>query len=154
MKTLSPTDLKRKIEGKKILIDTNIIIYLTEKIQPYEELSRLLFEMLETGTVKGILSVVTVGEIMQGLLKKGQTDTALAIKDYLFNFPNIKCQTIDENVMEQIGRDNRVDWTRLRTLDSLIIASSLANRIDIIVSNDRHFQKAVPKDMLVSFDSF
>ncbi len=38
------------------------LCYRTEKIQPYEELSRLLFEMLEAGAIKGILSVVTVAK--------------------------------------------------------------------------------------------
>ena len=35
MKTIAPSELKRKIIGKKLLIDTNIIIYLTDTPMPF-----------------------------------------------------------------------------------------------------------------------
>jgi len=49
MKTITASTLKKRISGKKMLIDTNIIIYLTDMIQPYEPLSRLIFNMIEMG---------------------------------------------------------------------------------------------------------
>ncbi len=152
MRTISPANLEKEVIGKKVLIDTNIIIYLTDKVEPYEDLSRLLLTLLEEGNINAIISVVSIAEVMQGPLKKGLTDPALRVKEYLLNFPNMICQMINEEVLEIIGIDDRIKWAKLRTIDSLIIASGLKNHIDRIISNDLHFKQAVPKDLLVSFD--
>jgi predicted nucleic acid-binding protein len=154
MKVISPSALQEMVLGKKVLIDTNIIIYLTEEIKPYENLSRLLFKLIEEGKVSASLSVISIVEVMQGLLKKSFIDTALTVKEYLLNFPNMSCQMIDEDVLEKVGFDNRINWPRLGTIDSLIIASGLNNQVDRIISNDHHFKQAVSKDLLVSFDKY
>jgi len=41
----------------------------------------------------------------------------------------------------------------LRTTDSLIIASGLENGVDLFISNDAHFKKAIPDGMSVSLDT-
>ena len=153
MRTISYADLKKEVIDKKVLIDTNIIIYLTDKVEPYEDLSRLLFTLIEEETINAIISVVSIAEVMQGPLKKGLTDNALRVKEYLLNFPNMSCQMINEDILEIIGIDDRINWAKLRTIDSLIIASGLKNQVDKIVSNDLHFKQAVSKDILVSFDT-
>ncbi|RLB04747.1 MAG: PIN domain nuclease [Deltaproteobacteria bacterium] len=149
---LSPSDLQSLVVGKKVLIDTNVIIYLTDRVQPYEELSRLLFALIEEGKVEGVLSVVSVAEVIYGPLKKGLVEITSKIREYLLNFPNISCQMIDLETLEQIGIDRRINWPKLRTVDALIIASGLKANVDKIVSNDLHFRKAVSKTFLVSFD--
>ena len=53
-----------------MLIDTNIINYLTDTIQPYEPLSRLIFEMIETGDASAVLSIISIAEIMKGPIKR------------------------------------------------------------------------------------
>jgi predicted nucleic acid-binding protein len=153
MKTIAPSVLKKKISGKKLLVDTNIIIYLTDTIQPYVPLSTLIFEMIETGAVSAVLSIISVAEVMKGPINKGQRRTARDVKKYLLNFPNIYCQEITMDVLEHIGRNNLVDWPKLRTTDSLIIASGLENGVDLFISNDAHFKKAIPDGMSVSLDA-
>lgn len=153
MKTIASSVLKKKISGKKLLVDTNIIIYLTDAIQPYEPLSRLIFEMIETGAVTAVLSIITVAEVMKGPINKGQHCNARDVKKYLLNFPNIHCQEITIDVLEHIGRNNLVDWSKLRTTDSLIIASGLENGVDLFLSNDAHFKKAIPGDIFLSLDA-
>lgn len=153
MKTIAHSVLKEIINGKKLLIDTNIIIYLTDTIQPYESLSRLIFEMIETGAVSAVLSIISVAEVMKGPINMGQHRNALEVKKYLLNFPNIYCQEITMDVLEHIGRNNSVDWSKLRTTDSLIIASGLVNDVDLFISNDAHFKKAIPANLSFSLDA-
>ena len=145
------TDFEKAISGKTVLIDSNIIIYLTDSVSPYAPLSRRLFEMIEIGEVPALISIISVGEVMQGPLKKGLNQTALAVKDYLLNFPNLFCEAITNKVLDIIGNDNRIQWSKLRTVDSLIVASALKNRVDKIISNDKHFRQALPKALLLSF---
>ena len=144
-------DFEKAISGKTVLIDSNIIIYLTDSVSPYAALSRRLFEMVEIGEVSALISIISVGEVMQGPLKKGLDQTALAVKDYLLNFPNLFCEPITNKVLDIIGNDNRIQWSKLRTVDSLIIASALKNKVDKIISNDNHFKQALPKKLLLSF---
>ena len=150
---ISLADFEKAVSGKTVLIDSNIIIYLTDSILPYMALSRRLFEMIEVGEVSALMSIVSVAEVMQGPLKKGLYLTALEVKDYLLNFPNLFCEAITDKILDVIGKDKRIQWSKLRTMDSLIIASALKNNVDKIVSNDSHFKKALPKRLLISFAS-
>ena len=149
---LRPSDLENLILGKRVLIDTNIIIYLTDRIWPYEELSRSLFSLIEEGRAEGVISLVSVAEVMQGPLKMGMQDKALKVREYLLNFPHILIQEVDKEVLSYIGTDKRVDWSSLRVMDALIIASGLKAKTERIVSNDLRFRKAIAKDLLISFD--
>jgi len=153
VKLVTASALKKAVSGRKVLIDTNVIIYLTDNIEPYAGLSRLLLEMVEAGDTFAVISIVTVAEVMQGPLKKGDMETAVGVKDYLFNFPNTICQEVTREVVERMGKDQRVLWPRLRTIDSLIIACGLVHDVDGIVSNDSHFKKALPAELVLSFDS-
>jgi predicted nucleic acid-binding protein len=148
---ISLTDFEKAISGKTLLIDTNIIIYLTESVLPYEALSRRLFEMIERGDVSALISIISVGEVMQGPLKRGSDQIALEVKDYLLNFPNLVSEPVTNRVLDVIGNDKRIKWSKLRTVDSLIIASALENNVDKIISNDNHFKQALPKELLISF---
>jgi predicted nucleic acid-binding protein len=153
MKTITTAALKKRINGKKILIDTNIIIYLTDMILPYEPLSRLIFEMIEMGDASAVLSIISVAEVMQGPIKKGHHQNAQDVKNYLLNFPNTSCQEITRDVLDRIGKSSLINWSGLRTTDSLIIASGLANDVELFISNDTHFKKAIPRNLALSLDN-
>jgi len=108
--------------------------------------------LIEEGRAEGVISLVSVAEVMQGPLKMGMQDKALKVREYLLNFPHILIQEVDKEVLSYIGTDKRVDWSNLRVMDALIIASGLNAKAERIVSNDLRFRKAVAKDLLISFD--
>ena len=89
---------------------------------------------------------------MQGPLKKGLNQAAADVKDYLLNFPNLFCEKLTSSILDIVGADQRISWSKLRTIDSLIIASALKNNVDKIISNDNHFKQALPKELLISFE--
>ena len=149
---ISASHLKKAIVGRKVLIDSNIIIYLTESVDPYQTLAKLLFQMVEAGDAEAVISILSVGEVMQGPINHNQHGLALEVKDYLVHFPNSICQEITLDVLDKVGGDRTIDWKKLRTVDSLIIASGLVNGVDHFISNDRHFIKAIPRPMMLSFD--
>lgn len=145
--------LKKSVQGKKVLIDSNIIIYLTEEITPFNDLSRELFSIIEAGGSEAVFSILSVAEVMQGPIRAGQLRTAMTVKNYLLNFPNSFCQGITHEVIDGVGTDKRVNWKTLRTVDSLIIASGLYAGVDLFISNDRHFVKSLLPEMLLSFQA-
>jgi predicted nucleic acid-binding protein len=151
---ISARELGAAVKGKKILIDSNMIIYLTDSVQPYEPLARALFQIVEAGHAKAVFSVLSIAEVMQGPLRKGFNGHAMDVRDYLTNFPNSRCQQVTIEVLNKVGDDSRVNWQVLRTIDGLIIASGLINHVDLIVSNDKHFKKSLSPQMLLMFDSY
>lgn len=64
----------------------------TEETEPYHRLSWELFSMIEEGISSAVISILSVSEVMQGPIRAGKTDTAMAVKNYLLNFPNSNCQ--------------------------------------------------------------
>ena len=149
---ISQSILNSAVAGHKVLIDSNVIIYLTNSIQPYASLAKSLFETIEAGDAEAVISILSVSEVMQGPVKKSDNTMAMEVKDYLVNFPNCHCQEITMNVLEIVGNDERIDWSGLRTVDSLIIASGLVNGVDLFISDDRHFKKSLPGKMILSFN--
>lgn len=150
MRIHSPSALKKALSGKRVLVDSNIIIYLTDAVEPFAEASRSIFQLVEKGGLFAVFSILSIAEVMQGPLRRGLIQNAMDAKTYLLNFPNSICQPVTIQVIEEIGRDQRIEWKKLRTIDALIIASGLVNKVDRIVSNDAHFQSALPEDLVVS----
>lgn len=150
---MGPDELERMVLGRVVLIDTNIIIYLTDSVEPYVALSRRLFEIIERGKAQGVVSMISVAEVMQGPLREGRKENAHRVRDFLFNFPNLVCQDVTHEVLEKIGEDKRVRWSRLRAADSVIIASGIQGRADRVVSNDRHFKAALEPGFILSFEA-
>ena len=107
--------------------------------------------MIEGGVSHAVISILSVSEVMQGPLRAGKTDIAMAVKSYLLNFPNSDCQQITFEVLDRVGKDERVNWKTLRAVDSLIIASGLHAKADLFISNDRHFLKSISPGMLLAF---
>ena len=149
---ITSAQVKKAVAGRKVLIDSNIIIYLTDSVNPYQKLAKLLFQMVEAGDAAAFISILSVGEVMQGPINQNQQALAMEVRDYLVNFPNCRCQEITLDVLERVGGDRTIEWKGLRIVDSLIIASGLVNGADYFISNDRHFLKAIPKPMILSFD--
>ena len=149
---ISTGSLKKAVTGKKILIDTNIIIYLTDSIQPYATIAQTLFKMIESGDAQAVISILTIGEVMQGPIRKNEYALASEVRDYLVNFPNSHYQEITYDVLACVGNDKRIKWNRLRAMDSLIIASGLVNQTDLFISNDKHFKSALHKDILLALN--
>lgn len=152
MKLITPKALRNKVRGKTILVDSNIIIYLTDSIPPYDQLSRLLFELVEQGMVRAIFSLVSIAEVMNGPLKKNSVSTAIQVREYLLHFPNSHCQEVNADVLGKIGSEKGIFWEKLRTIDSIIVASGLLHQVDYFVSNDLHFKKSIPANKVLSFD--
>lgn len=144
--------LKKSVRGRRILVDSDIIIYLTEMTEPYHHLSRELFAMIEGGNASAVFSILSVAEVMQGPLRAGKSDIAEAVRSYLLHFPNCICQDIATEVLDLVGKDQRVSWQSLRTVDSLIIASGLYADVDLFVSNDSHFKRSLPSAMVLSLE--
>jgi predicted nucleic acid-binding protein len=145
--------LEKRLAGQLVLIDTNVIIYLTDAVQPYADLARGVFRGLEAGNFSAVISLVSVAEIVCGPLRKGMKEPALRAREYLLNFPNTECAPVDEDVIAAVGLDARVRWERLRAADALIVASGLVKGVNRFLSNDLRWRGTLAEELLLTFDA-
>jgi predicted nucleic acid-binding protein len=108
--------------------------------------------MIEFGYAQAVVSILSIGEVLQVPIRKKEYALASEVRDYLVNFPNSHYQEITFDVLACVGNDERIEWNRLRTVDSIIIASGLVNQAELFISNDKHFKSALHKDILVTID--
>lgn len=145
--------LEKRLAGQLVLIDTNIIIYLTDAIQPYADLARGVFRGLEAGNFSALISLVSIAEVVCGPLRKGMKEPAFRARDYLLNFPNTECAPVDEEAIAAVGLDTRVRWDRLRAVDAVIVASGLVRGVNRFLSNDLRWRGALTEELLLTFDA-
>jgi len=149
---VSAGSLLRRLEGRKVLIDTNVIIYLVEDLPGYGSLAQHVFRSLEAGGFEGVVSMVTLGELMMGPLRAGKADVARNLRDWLNAFPNLECRPLDDRALAHLGKDPSVRWETLRAADALILASGLAAGAELFLSNDLAWRKALRPEVLVALD--
>lgn len=152
MSVLTRAQAQARLFGRSVLIDTNVVVYLTENVATYGPLADFVFRSLEEGRFTAVLSAVTIAEVMMGPLRSGRPDLARRVERYLLAFPNTTCQAVDSRVLAALGADSRVRWERLRAVDALILASGLAAGADLVLSNDQRWRGALGTDLLVTFD--
>jgi predicted nucleic acid-binding protein len=153
MRVVAPGELEQRLAGRRVLIDTNVIIYLTDAVQPYVEPARFLMKAIEEGRLSAVVSIISVAEVMYGPLKAGKAALAAQVRRYLLTFPNLGCQPITEEVLQHVGTHEAVQWSKLRTMDALIIGSGLAGGVEAFVSNDARWRKAISPEYLITLEA-
>ena len=71
----------------KVVLDTMVLIYLIERHPRYFDLAKKVLETIESGALTGIISTITLAEI---LISPAQAGDMAAMRDYelyLLNFP-------------------------------------------------------------------
>ena len=129
------------------LLDTNVV---SEQTKPQPNIGVL--DWLENHSVsETYLSVVTLGEIEQGILLLGNTKRARAYRVWLENLE----QEFDGRILE-INRLVQKNWAELtcraiqtgKTVgyaDSLIAATALTHNLTVVTRNTSDFQNVTKK---------
>ena len=129
------------------LLDTNVV---SEQTKPQPNIGVL--DWLENHSVsETYLSVITLGEIEQGILLLGNTKRARAYRVWLENLE----QEFDGRILE-INRLVQKNWAELtcravqtgKTVgytDSLIAATALTHNLTVVTRNTSDFQSVMKK---------
>lgn len=131
--------LSRIAHVKRLLLDTNVIIYFLQGIDPYGVVLNPLFRIIEEGRLQAVISVVTEAELLVGPLKKKDKEAIAKVKLLLNEFPGLKVFPISRQI-GQMAASIRVE-TKLSLPDALIIATARATGCDAIVGNDRSWSR-------------
>jgi len=122
---------------KKVLLDTNIIIDLLAKRDPFYQEAARLFSFADKGKVLLFTSALSVANVNYVLLKQGNPEVAKQILRNLKLIVGII--SLDEKSISLALNDNEFSDFE----DALQYFSAIENNIDIIISrNLKDFEKS------------
>ena len=114
----------------KILLDTNIVLDLLLKREPFSNDALAIFSLIETNKVEAYLCATTVTTIYYLISKQlNKTKADIILNDILklFNISDVNKQVLLKSL-----KNNGKDFE-----DSVIYTSAKLSSIDIIISRDK-----------------
>lgn len=115
---------------KRVLLDTNIIIDLLAKREPFDQDSRKLFSFADKEKVSLFTSALTIANVSYVLLKKKNPEEAKQILRKLKLLVGIL--SLDEKVINLALNDNEFKDFE----DGLQYYSALENNVDVIITRN------------------
>ena len=122
-----------------VLLDTSVLIYYLEGIEPYNLLAEEIFQDIVDENIRGFLSVISITEfIAKPLIDEEGTDVE-GFKQFLSALP-IQVLELNYEIAERAGK-LRSQYPSVPTPDALIVATALENDCDVFVTNDKRLKK-------------
>ncbi len=133
--------MERLINGdyKKVAIDSNCFIYLIEG-SPYTNKLIQIFQKIESKSIVGITSILTLTEILTGPYKNNDYKLVEEYRNTLLHFPNLLFREMDFNIADKTAQC-RAQYG-LKTPDAIQLATAILEEADVFITNDMDFKKA------------
>jgi predicted nucleic acid-binding protein len=115
-------------------IDSSILIYHLEDIEPYADLTEQIFAAIAEGSLSAILSTISVTELLVLPFASGQRDRIEAFERFLFSLSNLVLIPPTYSIAKDAAR-LRAKY-RIRTPDALLVATALHEKAEAFLTND------------------
>lgn len=122
-----------------VLLDTSVLIYYLEGIEPYNLLAKEIFQDIVDENIRGFLSVISITEFVAKPLGAEKVIDVEGFKQFLTSLP-IQVLEINYEIAERAGK-LRSQYPSIPTPDALIVATALENDCDVFVTNDKRLKK-------------
>jgi len=119
---------------KKIALDTSILIYHLEDVQPYSELTEVVFVMLANGSFTGIFSTLSVTELLVKPFAEGKEEQIAACERFIRSLPNTVLVAPGYEIARKAA--SLRGRYRLRTPDALLLSTALNEKAEAFLTND------------------
>lgn len=133
----------------KIALDTNVIIYFIEGIEPQASKVEKILDTIIKGKDEGLVSTITIAEVLTGFYIAGdiiKADKAKKLlKDLTLN--GIKILPVTFEIADLAANLRAKRGGRLP--DALIVATALNQEANCIYSQDKDLQRYI-KDIKIS----
>ena len=124
--------------ASKIYIDTNIFIYLIERVEPFYEQVSALFAAISEAGARLFTSEITVAECLHKPCRSQNTQL-IAIYELLFEkSSDVTLLTLNGNVAKRAVAYGAP--LGLKLIDAIHVVSALDGGCDVFVSTDKKFK--------------
>jgi predicted nucleic acid-binding protein len=115
--------LNQVLKYQKIILDTNVVIYFLEGIPEYCMYLQPLFEKVEHGQLKVVLSVITEAELLVKPYREKNIEAVEAVRILIDEFPNIEVVTVSREVARKAAEIRSESGLKLP--DAIIVATGI-----------------------------
>jgi len=146
-------ELRRAVSGYKLLaLDTMVLSYHLSNHPRYVPLTGVVLEAVESGQVSGLITTVTLAEVLTVPAQAGDRRAMLDYELYLTNFPNLRLVVLDVALARETALVRAT--SRLRTPDAVQVAAARLAGADGIVTNDHRWAGRVTQPQVVMLDDY
>lgn len=140
------------LRHRLLLLDTMVFSYHFAAHPRYAPLSRVVLEAVESGQVAGLITTVTLAEVLGLPARLADRWAMLEYELYLTSFPNLRLIPMDEALAREAA------WVRgttgLRLPDAIQVAAARQAGADGIVTNDKRWVGRVTNPPLILLDDY
>jgi len=129
-------EIRKHIKGKRVYVDTNILIYLFEGFLEYRHLIQEIANCVDNDEIILLTGEITIAEIMVMPFKKNDSrlinlyTTALNDTDFIRLIPTTQNIYLKTAFL-------RATFKSMKTPDAIQVASAIEGEADIFITNDK-----------------
>jgi predicted nucleic acid-binding protein len=127
-------------QHQRVLIDTSVWIYHFEQHPEFGRAAGVVIQSLEDGRFRGVASELTLLELTVRPLQLGRQDVADEYELLLSYFPNLDLEPVSKEVL--LGAAAVRARYRLRTPDSILLATGIRSATTAAITNDGGWKAA------------
>lgn len=120
-----------------IYLDSNVFIYATLNTGKIGSVARSLLSKVQKGYVEACSSSLTFDELVWVVKRNRTIEDAISAGEAFLNMPKLKLLDVDGNLLSVAL--SVMQGYRLNPRDSIHAASAIAERAELMVSEDRDF---------------
>ncbi len=125
----------------KICLDTNILIYFVEGAEPQASKVGKILRAFMKAEAEGIISTITVGEVLTGVYKSEDKSKPTVVKKLLndLTLNSLKIVPVTFEIADLAADLRSKRGGKLP--DALIVATALNQKAEIVYSQDKDLQR-------------
>ena len=135
-----------------LLVDTPVFSCHLSDHPRYAPLTAVILAAIESGRVAGLISTVTVAEILTLPAQAGDQQAMQDYELFLTSFPNLRLAPLDLPLARETALVRAA--TGLRTPDAVQVAAARLYGADAIVTNDRRWAARITSPVVYLLDSY
>ena len=122
-----------------LYLDANVFVFASLSTKDYGNKAESLLDKVQRGEEKAKTSALTFDEVFWEVKRNRGLEKALETGEAMLNYPNLDIIPVDREIVLSAIRVIRECYIAPR--DAIHAATALAEKVDCIVSTDRHFEK-------------
>lgn len=131
---------------RRIGLDSNVLIYVIDRLDPWREVADDLIDAIESGSIAATLSAVALAEILNGPARAGDLTAVERYDDEIRDIPGLTIETVGP---ELAGDAAVIQAARGMSLaDAIHLASARAAGATAFVTNDRRIRGSAKLEVI------
>ena len=122
-----------RLIGQRVYLDANVFVYAVERVAPYADALRSLFQSITSGETPAVTSEITLAETLVKPFRTEDVELEAAFRSAL-GAPGMTLVVVSHAVLVQAARLRAVSSVKLP--DAIHAATAQLSGCDVLLTND------------------